>query len=66
MESAYYRTGGDKDQEAQVKEVYERLTFFKPIVTFHAGVINYEEDVKRILSKSGKLAKGAAGTLAKL
>ena len=37
---------------AMLKSVYERLTFFKPIVTFNFGIIKFEEDVKRILSSS--------------
>ena len=47
---AYFRNGEDKENE-EVKELYERLTFFKPVVGSRSGIIRYDEDVKRILQK---------------
>jgi len=42
----------DERINALSKSVYERLTFFKPIVTFNFGIIKFEEDVKKILTSS--------------
>lgn len=44
--------GKEKSDLAKVKELYERLTFFKPTLTLITGIINFEDDVKRILTKA--------------
>lgn len=36
----------------RVKEIYERLTFFKPTLTLITQIINFEDDVQRILAKT--------------
>ena len=42
----------NKNDFSTVKELYERLTFFKPALTLITGMINFEDDVKRILAKA--------------
>lgn len=43
----------DPEQDVgKVKELYERMTFFKPPLTLITGMINFEDDVKRILSSA--------------
>lgn len=42
----------DQKINALLKSVYERLTFFKPRVTFNFGIIKFEEDVKKIVTSS--------------
>ena len=34
--------------------MYERLTFFKPPLTLITQILNFEDDVKRILSSTPK------------
>jgi hypothetical protein len=46
--------------QSELKEIYERLTYLKPVVTFSTGIINYEDDLRKIiqgtnLSKTAKL-----------
>ena len=42
-----FQMNGDK---LMVNAMFERLSFFKPLVTFNAaGLINFEEDIRRIL-----------------
>lgn len=48
----YYFMSDDKNDFNTVKELYERLTFFKPALTLITGMINFEDDVKRILAKA--------------
>eukprot|EP00347_Sterkiella_histriomuscorum_P008623 403344386 len=48
----YYYMSDDKNDFNTVKELYERLTFFKPSLTLITGMINFEDDVKRILAKA--------------
>jgi len=48
----YYQMSDAKDQQAKLKEIYERLTFFKPQLSLITGIINFEDDVKRILAKA--------------
>ena len=65
-EVAYFRSK-EQQEEEEVSELFERMTFFKPIVTYHAGIINYEDDVKRILQTKIKVvAAGANKEQAKL
>ena len=43
----------DPEQDVgKVKELYERMTFFKPPLTLITGIINFEDDVRRILSSA--------------
>jgi hypothetical protein len=42
----------DQKVRHMLNSVYERLTFFKPVVMFNYGIIKFEEDVKRILTSS--------------
>lgn len=52
---AFFRSAESK-QAADVKDLHERLTFFKPIS--RAGVVSYDADVTRILQKrNAPLAK---------
>lgn len=37
----------------ELKNLFERMTFFKPIVTLSSGIFKLEEDVKRILNQKG-------------
>jgi hypothetical protein len=41
-----------KAEQTQLKELYERLNFFKPQLTLITGIINFEDDVRRILAKA--------------
>lgn len=45
---AYFRSAESK-QAADIKDLHERLTFFKPIS--RTGVVSYDADVTRILQK---------------
>lgn len=36
----------------KVKTLYERLTFFKPIVSYKTTAMQYDENVRKIMSDS--------------
>lgn len=38
------------ESREKIQEMYERLTFFKPPLTLITQILNFEDDVKRILS----------------
>lgn len=40
-----------EDRE-RLKDIYERLTFFKPPLTLITQILNFEDDVQRILGKT--------------
>ncbi|CDW88677.1 male sterility protein [Stylonychia lemnae] len=48
----YFQMSENKVEQNTLKEIYERLTFFKPQLTLITGIINFEDDVKRILTKA--------------
>lgn len=48
-ELGYILSSDKLDSGDTIQSLYERLTFFKPIVTFNTGLMNVEEDIRRIL-----------------
>lgn len=47
----YYFMDPEVDNSG-VKELYERMTFFKPPLTLITGIINFDDDVRRILASA--------------
>jgi hypothetical protein len=51
QEEVYSISGDPKDIET-LKVLYERTTFFKPIVTFKTSAMQFDESVRRILTSN--------------
>ena len=53
-EHCFYSIKSDDKTSLQLKQLYERMTFFKPIMSQSSGFIKMEEDIKRILANTVK------------